>query len=258
MNAAAGLARVDARPPERRPLPRPRPDPAGAPRPRRGRPPPVPAHRGPPRHGPDGPRDRPRGGRPRPSPRRPPGHGRRRESRVPGPGGEVRPRDGDLAPVPRGVLRRGPRRGRPRARPVGSEGVPPPRGDPRFPPPRVPRGLVFLAGPWEGSASAEGRVRKALMALRGRTEPWLEEHRALRLPREAEVRGAIPDGWNVERVPNVNLNVGTGNRLLMGVVGRPARILPSLGPLLDRGRTYRVVFVLRRAGDSIIGPPAHA
>ncbi|OGS63565.1 MAG: hypothetical protein A3K59_06490 [Euryarchaeota archaeon RBG_19FT_COMBO_69_17] len=114
---------------------------------------------------------------------------------------------------------------------------------------RVSRGLVFLAGPLEGSASAEGRVRKALMALRGRTEPWLEEHRALRLPREAEVRGAIPDGWNVERVPNVNLNVWTGNRLLMGVVGRPARILPSLGPLLDRGRTYRVVFVLRRAGD---------
>lgn len=114
---------------------------------------------------------------------------------------------------------------------------------------RVSRGLVFLAGPLEGSAPAEGRIRKALMALRGRTEPWLEEHRALRLPREAEVRDAIPHGWDVERVPNMNLTVWTGNRLLMGVVGRPARILPSLGPLLDGGRTYRTVFVLRRAGD---------
>lgn len=114
---------------------------------------------------------------------------------------------------------------------------------------RVSRGLVFLAGPLDGSAAAEDRVQRALEVLRGRTEPWLDEHRAHGLPREVDVRAAVPAGWTVESVPNVNRAIWTANRLLMGLVGRPSRVLPSLGPLLDHGGTYRTVFVLRRPGD---------
>ncbi len=112
---------------------------------------------------------------------------------------------------------------------------------------RVAREGVVFACPTEGSARAESAHRRLLVALRGHSNPWLEEHREYGLPKEEEILAAVPSGWRTTTIPNVNLAVWRFDRALADVALRPLRSLAYLGGALDFGRTYRTVFVLRPA-----------
>jgi Methyltransferase domain len=111
---------------------------------------------------------------------------------------------------------------------------------------RVSRGLVLLACPTEPSERAEAFHRALLDALRGEKNPWLEEHIQRGLPTDREIVGSVPAGWNVDRLPSMNLLVWRANRLLVDVVHFAPRLLARLGGAIDIGPAYRTVFVLRR------------
>lgn len=113
---------------------------------------------------------------------------------------------------------------------------------------RVTTAGIVMACPCQGSARAEGNHRRLLIALRGHSNPWLEEHREAGLPFEEEIVAAVPPGWRVASIPNMNRIVWRANRFLVDVAIRPIRSLALLGELLDFGRTYRTVFVIRPAG----------
>lgn len=110
---------------------------------------------------------------------------------------------------------------------------------------RVATAGVVLACPCQGSARAEAGHRSLLLALRGHSNPWLKEHRKMGLPPEEEIIAAVPPAWRANPIPNMNLAVWRMNRFLVDVAVRPVRSLAFLGELLDFGRTYRTVFVLR-------------
>ncbi|HLE54170.1 MAG TPA: methyltransferase domain-containing protein [Thermoplasmata archaeon] len=110
---------------------------------------------------------------------------------------------------------------------------------------RVARGGIVFACPCRGSARAESGHRRLLVALRGHSNPWLEEHRECGFPAEEEILAAVPPAWRATTAPNVNLAVWRLNRALVDVAFRSLRPLAYLGDILDFGRTYRTVFVLR-------------
>ncbi len=110
---------------------------------------------------------------------------------------------------------------------------------------RVARGGIVFACPCRGSTRAEAAHRRLLVALRGHSNPWLEEHRECGLPAEEDILAAVPSAWRATTAPNVNLVVWRLNRALVDVGSRSPRSLAYLGDILDFGHTYRTVFVLR-------------
>jgi hypothetical protein len=115
---------------------------------------------------------------------------------------------------------------------------------------RVSRGMVLLAVPTDESGPAEARHRALLKSARRTPNPWLEEHREWGLPSEREILEGIPRGWQIDRVPNMNLLAWQTNRFLVDVIHFTPRLLARIGALLDVGRTYRTVFILRRSHRS--------
>ena len=119
---------------------------------------------------------------------------------------------------------------------------------------RVSRGLVVLACPTARSERAEAVHRKMLGVVRGEENPWLEEHRQRGLPTESEIVGSIPADWHVDQLQSVNLLAWSLNRFLVDVVHITLRPLAWLGSVVDIGRTYRTVFVLRRSSFAKASP----
>ena len=116
---------------------------------------------------------------------------------------------------------------------------------------RVSRGSVFLACPTQGSERAEAAHRKFLGVVRGEENQWLEEHSQRGLPTEREIVGSIPADWHIERLHSVNLFAWSLNRFLVDVVHISLRPLAWLGSVIDVGRSYRIVFVMRRSFGTV-------